>query len=422
MGSIDHARLSGAERSVFHELQMVFRVAIADYFHEKRLSLPLIISLSAVLTPLLVLFGLKFGIISTMGRELTEDPRSRELRPLGQSQYDVAWMDQLRRRPDVAFVMPKTRFLAATIDLRNPDEKLASPVNTELTPSAQGDPLLETMEAKPDGFESIVISTSVAEALRAGVGDRIEGRIGRTLSNGERDVIRLDLRIAGILPAGKSGRMEALVSLPLLLAAEDFREGYQVREFGAEGRSRPQGRRLYASFRLYARSIHDVAVLRQWLADRDVRSDTRLGEIELLERLDRSLSILYFIVAGLGGCGYLISMTVSLWANTERKRKELSVLRLIGLRSTSLVLVPCIQSVCTAICGSIIAFVFYWGGEQLINHLFREQLAAKQVVSRLEFHHLAAAAGATLIFAVIASLMAGFRAASISPSEGLRDE
>jgi putative ABC transport system permease protein len=395
---------------------------MADYLHERRLSFPLIISLSAVLTPLLVLFGLKFGIISTMGKALTEDPASRELRPLGQGGFAPAWFETLRRRPETAFVLPKTRFLAATIDLRHRNAADASPAHAELTPSAKGDPLLEGMDVMPDGIESIILSAPAAETLRVAVGDQIEGRIGRRMPSGRREIHRFDLRVVAILPPAKSGRIEALVSLPFLLAAEDFREGYAAPLINTDGRPRPQGDRIFASFRLYARDIYDVSALRQWLADQNVRTETRLGEIELLKRLDHSLTVLYALVAGLGGIGYLISLTVSLWANTERKRKELSVLRLIGLRSTALAFMPCMQALFTAVIGSAIAIGLYMVSEKIINHLFKESLTEQQVLSHLEIVHFAVAAGITLIFAVIASLVAGFRTAAVSPSEGLRDE
>jgi putative ABC transport system permease protein len=422
MDTIDHARLTTGKRSRTRDLFLVGKLALADYLHERRLSFPLIISLAAVLTPLLVLFGLKFGIISTMDRALTEDPRSRELRPLGQERFGSAWFKELRGRPEAAFVLEKTRFLAATIDLRHSNVPDASPAHAELTPSAKGDPLLAGLDVRPDGFKSIILSAPAAETLRVEVGEQIEGRIGRTLPNGKREVIRFDLRVAAILPPAKSGRVEALVSLTFMLAAEDFREGYAVPQWNTDGRPRPQGERYFASFRLYARDIYDVATLRQWLADRGVRSDTRLGEIELLKRLDHSLTILYAIVAGLGGVGYLISLTVSLWANTERKRRELSVLRLIGLRSTALAFIPCMQALFTAVVGSSMAIGLYMVSEIIINHLFQESLAEQQVLSNLEIVHFAVAAGITVIFAVIASLVAGFRAASVSPSEGLRDE
>ncbi len=219
MDSLGDARLTLRSRFLLHDLVVVYRLALADFSYERRLSIPLVISLSAVLTPLLVLFGLKFGIISTMSKELSEDPRSRELRPLGQGLFDSAWFEQLENRPDVAFVLPSTRFLAATMSFRYPGKRRAEPVYAELRPSALGDPLLEDTDVHPDGFRGIILSAPAAEELGVGPGDQIEGRIGRRLIDGQREVIRLKLIVEAVLPAAKSGRVEALVSLPFLLPA-----------------------------------------------------------------------------------------------------------------------------------------------------------------------------------------------------------
>ncbi len=404
------------------DLGLMLRVALADYVHERRLSLPLALSLAAVLAPLLVLFGLKFGIISTMSRALTEDPRSRELRPLGQGRFDQAWLAELAARPEVAFLLPNTRFLAATMTLRNREERSVEPVHVELTPSAPGDPLLQGSNAEPDGFTGLILSSPAAESLKVEVGDRIEGRLGRTLANGDREVLRFELNVDEVLAPAVSGRVEALVALPFLLGSEDYREGFGVASFQAAGPERPPGERHYAGFRLYAGDIFQVASLREWLAQRDVMTDTRIGEIELIQRLDRSLTILYLIIAGLGGSGFLVSLTVSLWATTERKRRELSILRLLGLRSKILLLLPALQATLTALIGSVAAIAIYVVVENLINALFRDSLAEQQVLSQLEPHHLLAAAGVTLLFSLAASLAAAVRAAGVSPSEGLRDE
>jgi putative ABC transport system permease protein len=422
MYSLDHARLRQSKAGWVVDIGIVIQLALADYLHERRMTLPMIISLAAVLTPLLVLFGLKFGIISGMSRELTEDPRSRELRPLGQQAFDAAWFEALEQRPDVGFVIPKTRFLSATLTLRNPASRTASPAHVELTPSAPRDPLLEGTAPAPDGVEGVILSAPAADTLGVAPGGELDGRIGRILPSGEREQLRMRLRVDAVLPPARSGRLEALVSLPFLLAAEDFREGFEAPMLEAEGQVRPQGERTYAGFRLYARTVSDVADLHRWLNEQGVATDTRIAEIELIERLDRNLTILYLIVAGLGGAGYLISLTVSLWANTERKRRDLSVLRLMGLRSTSLTLLPATQSVLTAAIGSALAVALYLLAELMINEIFRDSLTSFQRLSRLEPRHLAIAALVTLLFAFVASVAAGIRAAGVSPSEGLRDE
>jgi putative ABC transport system permease protein len=404
------------------DLRLVLGISLADYLHDRRLSLPLVISLAAVLAPLLVLFGLKFGIISSMSRELTRDPRTLELRPLGQGRYDAAWLAELGARPEVAFLLPSTRFLAATMSLRNRANPEAEPLRVELRPSAAGDPLLDGLDAAPDGFSGIILAAPAAEALRVNPGERLQGRIARTRKDGQRETLRLQLRVDAVLPPARSSRLEALVGVEFLLAAEDFREGFAVPRLESDGRARPGGERQFASFRLYARDIGQVAALRRWLAERGVRTDTRLAEIELLQRLGHSLDTLFLIVAGLGGSGYLIALTVSLWTNTERKRRELAVLRLVGLRSTALAAFPVTQALLTALLGSLAAGALYLPVERLINHLFRDSLAAHQVLSRLQPGHLLAAVGITLLFALLASLAAGLRAAAISPAEGLRDE
>jgi putative ABC transport system permease protein len=406
----------------FSDLPIVVRIALSDYLHEGRFSFCLVVSLAAVLTPLLVLFGLKYGIVSTMSRELTEDPRTRELRPLVQRQFPPAWFEQMRAQPEVGFLLPRTRFLSATIHLRNRADEEAEPVQAELTPSAAGDPLLAGIAAQPDGFKSIILSAAAAETLHVHEGDAVEGQIDRITRASDYEAVRLKLKVAAILPPARSGRTEALVSLPFLVAAEDYREGLAVPALHAGGRQAEKRERSFASFRLYARSIDDVAALRAQLAAENIQTDTRLAEIELMQRLDDRLTVLFVIIAVLAAAGYVLSLTVSLWSNTDRKRRELSVLRLIGLKATALACVPGIQALMTALLGWATAVGLYLVTEQFINALFRQALQAQQVLSRLEIKHFAVAGAITLLLAIIASMAAGFRAAALSPSEGLRDE
>ncbi|MGH8507988.1 MAG: ABC transporter permease, partial [Gammaproteobacteria bacterium] len=94
-------------------------LAYRDYSHEWHMSACFILGLAAVLAPLMVLFGVKFGIITNMMTSLSEDPGKREIRPLGSSRYTPEWFASVRARPEVAFVVPRTRTLAATVELRS---------------------------------------------------------------------------------------------------------------------------------------------------------------------------------------------------------------------------------------------------------------------------------------------------------------
>jgi len=76
-----------------------------------------VLGLAAVLAPLLVLFGVKSGIINTMADRLIEDPRNREISSVGSGHYEKDWFLSMDKRPDVVFVIPQTRSIAANMVL-----------------------------------------------------------------------------------------------------------------------------------------------------------------------------------------------------------------------------------------------------------------------------------------------------------------
>ncbi len=73
-----------------HRLGNISWLAARDYRDEWQMSGFFVLALAAVLGPMMVLFGLKFGIISSMVDNLVEDPRNREVRPIGSGHFDRA--------------------------------------------------------------------------------------------------------------------------------------------------------------------------------------------------------------------------------------------------------------------------------------------------------------------------------------------
>ncbi|MAM77198.1 MAG: ABC transporter permease, partial [Tistrella sp.] len=63
-------------------LPLPVRLAIQDMVADRRLSLCQILALAAVLAPLLVLFGLREGVIGTMADRLVRDPANRLIVPV----------------------------------------------------------------------------------------------------------------------------------------------------------------------------------------------------------------------------------------------------------------------------------------------------------------------------------------------------
>jgi len=395
----------------------VFGLATRDYLHEWQMSVCFILGLAAVLGPMMVLFGLKFGIVGAMMQGLIEDPGNREIRPVGSGRYDDTWLDNVRGRPDVAFLVPRTRSIAATIELSSGKSSRIVPV--ELIASGEGDPLLLPGEPLPSGLGRVVVSRSTADKLGVEAGDALDGSLARRY-RGKQERVHLDLAVAAVAPQRAFSRDGAFVSVKLLEALEDFRDGRAVPDLGWSGSSVNTGR-AYTGFRLYARSIDDVAALGDAFAEIGVDVHTQVAGIELVKRMDRNLTAIYWAIAVIGLVGFSLSLGANLWANVDRKRKQLSVLRLVGFRTGDIVWFPMVQALYTAVLGWALAVCLSFATTVVINRMMAEQVEPGQQVCLLLPFHYGVALALTCGAAVIAAGLAGLRAARVEPSEGLRE-
>ncbi len=392
-------------------------LATRDYFHEWQISVCFVLALAAVLGPMMVLFGLKFGIVGSMIDELREDPAKREIRPVGSGHYDRAWIERLAARPDVAFVVPKVRNIAATLEVQS--DRAARILTLEVIPTAPGDPLLPPGVEAPKGLNEVVLSASAARKLQVAAGDGLDGSLERRF-RGKRERVHLPLTVVGVATPQAFGRDGLFASLALTEALEDFRDGHAVPALDWSG-DPPQGERHYTGFRLYARSIYDVARLQEGFERAGIEVRTRAGEIATVQRMDRTLSAIYWAIAVIGLAGFSLSLGASLWANVDRKRKELSVLRLVGFRTGDIVWFPLLQSLYTAVLGWALAVGIYLLAARGINLMLAPQLDRAQEVCRLLPQHYLIALALTVGASVVAALLAGIRAARVEPSEGLRE-
>ena len=393
------------------------RLASRDYGHEWQMSSCFILALAAVLGPMLVLFGLKFGIVGGMLEQLIENPANREIRPVGSGRFDLDWFDEMRGRSDVAFLVPRTRSIAATVELNS--EQSSRIVRAELIPSGPGDPLLPADGPLPDGTDTIVLSQQAAEKLAVTAGDSVDGSITRRYG-GRKQRVHLPLTVAGIAPVAAFARDGAFTDVRLVEAFEDYRDGRAVPELGWDG-ARSDEPRSYPGFRLYANSIYEVADLSSDLIGQGIDVRTKAADIDLVMRMDRNLSAIYWSIAIIGLIGFSLSLGASLWANVDRKRKDLSVLRLVGFRTGDIVWFPVIQAFYTAVFGWALAVGIFFAAAYVINDMLAGQLATGQEVCVLLPQHFAMAFGLTAGAAALAAALAGWRSARIEPSDGLRE-
>jgi putative ABC transport system permease protein len=399
---------------------LVAGLSLRDLLHDRTLALCSIVGLAAVLAPLIVLFGLKHGIIEGLRAELIENPRSRMVVNAANRNFDRPFLDRLAARPDVAFVIPRTRTLNTEARFERPD-RAGTVIRAELLATAPGDPLVQGLPRQ--GVLEVLPSASVAARLGLSPGMTVTLRALRGEA-GAREVMSLPLTVSAIAPPAAFGRDGVFVDLRLLLLVDRFTDGV------LPATARPEELRddpaaVYAGFRAHARRLEDVTALDHALRSEGVDVETQAEQVAGLLGLDRSLSLLFALLAGLGGLGYLISLGAGLYANVERKRRDLSLLRLVGLLRSDLVLFPLLQALSIALAGAVLAGSVALTVAAVVNGLPIASAAGGAVAARplcvVAPAHLLLAGLATLAGAAAAAAFAGGRASRILPAEGLRD-
>lgn len=394
----------------------MLRLALADLWHERVLFLCSVLGCAAVLAPLIVLFGLRQGVVAGLRAELLDDPRAREVVSVVNRTLEPAVFERLGADPRVAFLVPRTRALSATIVLENPSRG-GSGQRVELLPTAANDPLLPGLSAI--AADQLVLSASALQRLALNVGDPVLASVTRT-RDGRREVLTLPMRVGGTAPLAAATRDAAFATLPVLLLVEDFLDGI------ADTDARPPDettarRRPFAGFRLHAARIEDVPALDQELRLAGIEVASRAEAVAGLLRLDRNLALLFLALAGAGGAGYLVSLGVGLWAQVERKRRDIALLSLLGLKRRALLMLPVLQAAMVALVGALCAFAVAAAVAGVLNRAFAGTVTGDRPVCLLTAAMGAGAVGVTLAGAVLASLLAGIRAARVPPAEGLAE-
>ena len=126
----------------------------------------------------------------------------------------------------------------------------------------------------------------------------------------------------------------------------------------------------YSGFRLYATTIDDVDNLRRDFERQGLPVHTEAQRIQEVIDLDRALTLLFWGIAAVGIIGGAMALLASLYATVERKRRELGVLRLLGLSRRTLCRYPIYQGLMISVGGFAVAMLFFTGMALAINGWF----------------------------------------------------
>lgn len=413
-------------------VRTILGVACRDYLHERLLSACAVLGLVAALSPLLILYGVKYGLVQTLTERLLQDPRNLEITPVSSGKFTADYLARLQAHPDVIFVVPRTRSISATMTLRGASGDSHRELVASLEPSGPGDPLLARYAAAFSPMPSnlatesigITISATIAEKLGLAPNDRLWGRVERRY-RGAAETARVSLHVAGILPLAAQQKDVIYAPLPLVQATEDYRDGRGVPELGEHngwsGDPLPREERTYPGFRLHARSLEAVVALRAAFAAQNIEVYTRAEEIEQVTSLSRTLDLIFALICAATAAGFLASTASSVLAGIKRKERILGLLRLNGFTTGSLMLFPLAQTALTSLAGFLLSGGVYTAAATVINRMFRPDLADAEHICRLLPEHFLLALAAVLLLSLLAAIGPALRAARIEPSEVIRE-
>ncbi|WP_295419189.1 ABC transporter permease [Sulfurovum sp.] len=593
-----HYRVSKLKRG------LVLWLAMKDLWHEKLITINLILGTAAIIAPLLILFGIKFGTIETMTNRLVNDPKNLEIRPLSSRSYTPSWFDKIKKNDKVAFVIPMTRQLSSSVVLQSLSSS-EKKVTADIVATSNGDPLLLQNGAVIPDENSCVLSQSLAKELDLKKGDKLKCTVARYVQK-KIQQSSITLNIAAVLTPRAGFLKRIYVPLKIVENIEKYKDGLAVPQWGWKGNvsqaypvydgvfiSVPKAldrveqiklisgtgfayvneidlekakekagyvfdstqklyfirpyknsinadhigslkiklrgkkatlypwvkpidaviknntiekkikiaalpikkiesltlymtsppfkegvmmvqedkrqldmpvkiesmqsdstfgfmdaktvgmmallrqrdltydqnlnkfllsRRGYAGFRIYAKTLEDVAPLKKFFEDKGIAVSTQAERIHEVRELDKYLTLIFWLIAIVGVIGGAATLSASLYSSVERKRKELSILRLIGLSGGMIFRFPIYQGMFIASSGVLVALLFFAIMAIVINRLFRAHLQSGESFCALTATHITVVFAAAILLAIVASGIAAYKATQTDPAEAMRDE
>lgn len=401
----------------FNRVKLLGRLAMQDLWHDRIISFCIVSSLVAVISPLLLLFGLRFGIVHQLQEALASDPRNLEIRMLSSGSYSQQWITQLQQRPDVGFAIGQTRSLNTLADLQTDSAHFIE--NAEVIPTSKGDPLLGNLELHREN--EVILTQEAARKLRVNSGDTINMRVARLLDD-RREWGRKSVVVVGILPATYFNRAAIFTQPALLLALEHFRDGYAVAEMGSmSGAPLSEKPPLYARARLYAKDIDQVASLERDLRAQRIETTSRLADIENVKSINRVLGLIFNTIAATALIGCIASLIGSFIANVDRKRKHIAVLRLLGFTRPAVAAYVIIQGCMLSLIAYAGGFGLYLLASQVFNRALAGGQATDQMLCKITSLHALTALLLTILIAILVATIGACRAINIEPAQSLRE-
>ena len=373
------------------------------------------VAMATVLGPLLVLLGLKNGVAEAMLSTLRNDPAVLQIQFRGHASLAPEDLARIRALPGVGFATPDVSSIAADVNFMLEGQTELS--RAEAWPTAAGDPVFPQGSLTP-GPEEVVLTAELARRMRVAPGQRVILLRERQLES-RIDMLRLPLRVVSVLPANaRVSGARSFLDLATIELIQAFVDGYATA--GTGGRPLSERPQAHDRLRLYAKDLGSVAGVAYQMENLGYAVTSRAAEVESILRLDRNLTVLFNAIAGMSAVGYLVSFWASLSATLARRRRELSLLRLMGGSRLDLLGFGASQGALIAVTGVAVSFMIYAALSLLINMEF-PMPGNRDAACFLTGADVAAAALAPIGVVVLATILISRPLLRISPSEVLHN-
>lgn len=392
-------------------------LAWKDWRYEYLISLCAVLALASMLSPLLILQGLKNGVTSGMRERLLQNPASLIITPKSDAgSFSPAFITQLAALPGAAYAIGRTRATASDITLRN--KNLSA--SLALEPASPGEPILAKYHINPPlpaENPQIVLSAPAASALKVNLGDFLSCSLARRTPSGKLESMPMSFEVSGILPIAAADRKLAFISGQVLENMEDYRDYIAVPNRNWSG-DPATAERKYASFRIYARSLNDVETIAAALAKKNIETFTQAREIAAIKSLESAINQIILIISIAVGLGFAAFLLSSSEGAIRRKKKMLGLLRLFGLGRMNLLLYPLTQTLLTAICGFFVSTIIYFLVAEAIKQVFSQKGALECELTYIDFLF---AIAIVILISLLSSLRAAWQTANLEPSMVIRE-
>ena len=338
-------------------------LALASLWHNRRLSLFTIVIYAAIVAPVTILYLLKVGVISAWSKDLAQDVQSREIDIRGEysARLTNAEIQRIGELPGVDFIVGEAMALISTRQMRRTEPKRGPTQQIKVRTSTKGDPLL------PEGLaltaSDVALSELAAKQLGAQIGDTIAVTLRRQSTDGQSETHRLPFRVVHVVDQRKWPGEAAFLRPEVAVAignwiSSDLDDIAWIQDPDAPAISR------FASFRIYAQSIHQTESLRDKLEENGFEAGLRVAAVSRMLFLEYGLNLVFRVILSLSLVGLFAAILLLQWLSIERQKPDLALLLTTGFEHARIRAFVLMQAVALSFMGlalatSLSALAFY---------------------------------------------------------------